>query len=69
MNFTDVSITSPALGFTGLLGAIDGRRILEIMNVYTLAFLDHHLRGQPAGLISRASNEFPEVTYLSRNHR
>ena len=66
-NFTDSSISSPLLRWLGVLGAIDGRRMLEILNVYVPAFFDHYLLGSPAPLLERDSTEFTEVELESRN--
>ena len=61
MNFADASIIYPIFRRTGMLGPIDGERMLEIMNRYTLAFFDEHLRGHSEPLLAASSPDYPEV--------
>jgi hypothetical protein len=68
-NFTDTSISSINLRWFGVLGEIDGHRMLEILNVYVPEFFDHYLLGEPAPLLEANSPEFPEVELESRNVR
>jgi hypothetical protein len=64
-DFADLPLLSPAATALGLKGPIDGRRMLEIVQGYTLAFFDHHLRGQPAPLLDGPSADYPEVAFES----
>ena len=57
-NFHDMSILDPSFS---RLGEIDGHRMLKIMNEYTLAFFDKHLKGEDSGLLNGPSSEYPEV--------
>ncbi|MFP6621899.1 MAG: hypothetical protein VCC20_00350 [Myxococcota bacterium] len=66
-NFTDTSISSINLRWFGMLGEIDGHRMLEILNVYVPEFFDHYLLGEPAPLLEANSLDFPEVELESRN--
>lgn len=50
-----------------LVPAIDGQRMLAIMNAYVPAFFDHHLLGERAELLERNSAEYSEVELESRN--
>jgi len=45
---------------------IDGERMTQIQNVYTLAFFDKHLRGLAAPLLDGPSPDYPEVVFKSR---
>jgi predicted dienelactone hydrolase len=67
MNFTDSSISAPLMRRLGVLGEIDGQRMLQLMNTYVGAFFDHHLLGASAVLLERDSADFPEVGLESRN--
>ena len=40
-----------------------GAKIVEILNRYSLAFFDEHLRGTPSELLDGPVDEFPEVTF------
>lgn len=50
-----------------LFGMLDGPRAQRILNAYVLAFFNRHLRGTQEPLLERASSEFPEVKFASRN--
>jgi predicted dienelactone hydrolase len=67
INFTDTSITSPLLRWLGAMGEIDGHRMLHILNAYTAAFFDRHLRERPSPLLEAPSADYPEVELRSRN--
>jgi len=49
------------------IGAIDGRRVTRIINAYTRAFFDQHLKNEEQLLLDRASPNFPEVQFASRS--
>lgn len=49
------------------VGAIDGRRVTRIINAYTRAFFDQHLKNEEQRLLDGASPTFPEVQFASRN--
>jgi dienelactone hydrolase len=60
-NFTDLPFFTPLARSLGLAGPIDPRRGLEIVEAYTLAFFDRHLRDRPAPLLDGPSSQYPEV--------
>lgn len=66
-NFSDLSLISPISSALGFMGPIDGSQMVRIMNAYTLAFFDRHLRDLPGSLLNGLSAEFPEVLIESRN--
>ncbi len=57
----------PLLGWLGALGEIEGRRVLQLMNAYTLAFFDRYVRDRPSPLLAGPSPDHPEVEFESRN--
>jgi predicted dienelactone hydrolase len=63
LNYTDFPLTvaAPIARALGLIGPIDWRRGHEIINAYTLAFFDRHLRGRVATLLHPGNASFPEV--------
>jgi predicted dienelactone hydrolase len=67
IDFSDGRLLSPLIASRRLCGPIDGERARTILNAYTVAFFDRHLRGLPAPLIDGRSAPFPEV--LSDTHR
>jgi Platelet-activating factor acetylhydrolase, isoform II len=68
LNLTDVSllIYAPFGRASGLLGPIDADRVHGIVNAYTLAFFDRHLKGQPATLLDGPAAQYPDVRFESR---
>jgi predicted dienelactone hydrolase len=72
-NFADVTLYSPALKFIKAVGwsvkpfgTIDGYRMVKIMNDYTLAFFDKHLKGEMSPLLDGPSPDYPEVEFQLR---
>ena len=65
-NLTDVPLFSPLSSQLGITGPIDGRRAHAIVNTYSLAFFDRHLRGRAAPLLDRRDPRFPKVTLNKR---
>ena len=61
-DFTDFKRLSPALSWINQTGTIDGERMRLVLNEYTRAFFDHHLRGWQGAILFAESAEFPEVT-------
>ncbi|MGD9394889.1 MAG: hypothetical protein PVJ05_00490 [Candidatus Thorarchaeota archaeon] len=66
-NFADVNIWSPVLKSFGLLGSIDGYRMLDILNSYVLAFFNEHLNGITSPLLDGPSVDYPEVSFYSKS--
>jgi hypothetical protein len=66
-NFADVNIWSPVLRSFGLLGTIDGYRMLGILNDYVLAFFNEHLKGITSTLLDGPSLDYPEVQFYSKS--
>lgn len=59
-DFTDFTLLHPE---HPMIGSVEGRRMLEILNDYTLAFFDFYLKGKESDLLSGESRPFPEVDY------
>ncbi|MHA1718066.1 MAG: alpha/beta hydrolase family protein [Promethearchaeota archaeon] len=70
MNFCDYSIVSNyfiRIGMDlGLLGAIKGQRMLEIMNLYVSTFFNEYLLGIESSLLNETNYNYPEVRITSR---
>ena len=62
-DFTDFKHLSPKLNWFGLTGTIEAKKVRQIMNSYSLAFFDYHLRGWQGALLFADSAEFPEVNF------
>jgi predicted dienelactone hydrolase len=61
LNFTDLSLYSPVFRFTRHFGPIDGRRMVRILNEYTVAFFDGHLKGESSPLLDGCNPGAPCV--------
>jgi len=61
-NFTDIPYWSPLIPRLGFAGPIDVKRAFEIINAYSLAFFDRHLKGESAARFDELLERFPEVT-------
>lgn len=65
-NFTDAPLFSPLASLAGLSGPFDAQRAHSIINAYSLAFFDRHLKGRPAALLDRLAKHYPEVLFETR---
>ncbi|MFQ6674018.1 MAG: alpha/beta hydrolase family protein [Fidelibacterota bacterium] len=59
-DYTDTPLFSPFMSLLGKSGTIPGSRVVEIVNGYTLAFFNRHLKGEP-GLLLTGESPYPEV--------
>jgi hypothetical protein len=50
----------------GLFGSVDAHRIHRIVNAYTLAFFDRHLKDMPTSLLDGPAAQYPEVRFERR---
>ena len=65
-NFMDLPNWTPLASWLNLAGPIDAQRAHDIINAYSLAFFDRHLRGSPAKLLDGPAEQYPEVLFESR---
>lgn len=66
VNLTDVPYWSPLLRRFGVIGPIDGQRAHDIVNAYSSAFFDRHLKRRPQTLLDRLSTPLPDVHIETR---
>ena len=66
VNLTDVPSWSPLLSRLGVTGPIDGQRAHRIINAYSVAFFDRHLKGRPAPLLDGSAEDYPDVIFETR---
>ncbi len=62
-DFSITPVISPLTEILEFKGALDGDRILEIINAYTVAFFNQFLLDKPTDMFSEDSGEFPEVMF------
>lgn len=67
-NFFDFSIMSPLYRQLGVLGPIDGNRMLQLTGDYVLAFFDKHLRDRADVNLALLSETYPEVRFAQRTN-
>jgi hypothetical protein len=66
LNLTDIpllTLLAPRLGLSGPIGA---QRAHSIINAYSLAFFDRHLKSQPATRFDGPTKQYPEVHFETR---
>ena len=66
LNFTDTPAFSPLAPQLGFAGPIKVERAHRIINAYTLAFFDRHLKGRPAARFDALAEYYPEVRFETR---
>jgi predicted dienelactone hydrolase len=68
MNYSDSPLYTPIKRLSGA-GPIDARRAMQIINAYSLAFLEYYLNGKKQPLLEAPAPEFPEVSFAVYPHR
>ena len=66
IDFTDVPSWTPLVRWLGAAGPVGVERAHAIVNAYSLAFFDRHLKGLPQPLLAGPSAQFPEVILETR---
>ena len=66
IDLTDITYVSPIFPIIGFSGPIGVQRAHDIINAYSVAFFDKHLLGQPAALLDRQAEQYPEVIFETR---
>jgi predicted dienelactone hydrolase len=66
IDFTDLDLVSPIFPITGFSGPIGSQRAHEIINAYSVAFFDKHLKGEPEALLDGPAAHYPEVIFEKR---
>lgn len=65
-NYTDLPSWSPLWRLLGVAGPIEVQRANNIINAYSLAFFDRHLKGQPVTRFDGLRKQYPEVHFETR---
>jgi hypothetical protein len=68
VNLTDIPCWSPLLSWLGVTGPVDGQGAHSIINAYSLAFFDRHLKGHSATLLDGPAQQYPEVRFEARRN-
>jgi predicted dienelactone hydrolase len=66
VNATDLPYWSPVTSQLGITGPINGQRAHAIINAYSLAFFDKHLKGRTATLLAGPAAQYPDVRFETR---
>jgi len=64
-DYSDLPLLSPITRLIGAKGPINGRLVARIVNEYTLAFFDAHLRERPLGLLNGES-PYKEIEFSKK---
>ena len=62
-DFVMVPLRSPLSKMLGFKGPLTGRRVVEINDVYIVAFFDKYLNGANVPLLDGPSDDYPEVVW------
>ena len=65
-DFTDAPLFSPLASMVGLSGSYKAQQAHTIINAYSLAFFDRHLKEQPTILLDGPVRQYPEVLFETR---
>jgi hypothetical protein len=65
-DFSDLPALSPLAPQLGLKGPLDGARVQQIINTYTLAFFNQQFKNMSSPLFDGPHPEFPEMRYEQR---
>ena len=65
-NFMDLPLWFPFASRLGVTGPIDGARAHRIINAFTRAFFDRHVKGQPGTEFDELRERYPEVHFETR---
>jgi predicted dienelactone hydrolase len=65
-DFSDGPLISPLAARFGISGSLPAGRAHEIVNAYSVAFFDRHLKGQVTPLLDGPDPRFPEVRFDAR---
>lgn len=66
VDFTDVTYVSPIFPRIGISGPIGVQRSHDIINAYSVAFFDKHLKGAKPALLNGPSKQYPDAIFESR---
>ncbi len=67
-NLTDFPHWSPLFSWLGVTGPLDGPLAHDIINAYSLAFFDRHLKGEAEALLDGPASRYPQVLFETRRH-
>lgn len=66
-NFCDMTLAKQYIKLEGIVGSIDGEKLLSIMIYYIRTFFDKYVKEVPETVIEDLSGKYPEVIFKSRN--
>ena len=67
IDLTDLTYLSPIFPTIGFSGPIGAQRAHDIVNAYSVAFFDKHLKGASTPLLNGPATQFPEVLFEVHN--
>jgi predicted dienelactone hydrolase len=65
-DFSDLPALSPLAAQLGLKGPLNGARVQQLINTYSVAFFDSQLKDIPSSLFDGPQSDYPEMRYEQR---
>jgi predicted dienelactone hydrolase len=65
-DFSDLPALSPLAAQLGLKGPLNGARVQQLINTYTVAFFDQQFKNIPSPLFDGPQPDYPEMRYEQR---
>jgi len=65
-DFSDLPALSPLAAQLGLKGPLNGTRVQELINTYTIAFFNQQFKSIPSPLFDGPQSDYPEMRYEQR---
>ena len=62
-DFSDLPFLTPLAAQMGLKGPLNGKRVAQIINNFSLAFFDLELKGTPTTILAGPSTDYPELIF------
>ena len=64
-DFSDLPFLTPLAAQMGLKGPLNGKRVAQIINNFSLAYFDLELKGIPTTILAGPSPDYPELIFRS----
>ena len=64
-DFSDLPFLTPMAAQMGLKGPLNGKRVAQIINNFSLAYFDLELKGIPTTILAGPSPDYPELIFRS----
>jgi len=66
-DFRDYPLLTPVTGLLHERGTLNGKRTVQIVDTYIIAFFDQYLKNQSSPLLKNPSSGYPEIQFESHS--